>query len=206
MSESCAATGIWGHVESQFGHPQGLLGRLVGTLMALEHKGQADWVVELLGVERRDRVLEIGFGPGLAIQRIADIAREGFVAGVDISEVMVQQASRRNAAAIREGRVRLSEGSATALPYQDGSFDKALAINTLHHVQDPAAGLRELWRVLKPRGVLAIAENSHWSSQEEAQNDAQALAKRLSSAGFDQVTISYWKGTPGTRFCVLGVK
>jgi ubiquinone/menaquinone biosynthesis C-methylase UbiE len=59
------------------------------------------WVVSLLDVQPTDRVLEIGFGPGLAIAELARRATRGHIYGIDHSEVMVRQASKRNAAAIR---------------------------------------------------------------------------------------------------------
>ena len=75
-------------------------------------------------------MLEIGFGPGWALERIPARAGEGFVAGVDHSEVMVRLARERNARAVRAGRVELKHGSASALPYGDESFDKEMAVNS----------------------------------------------------------------------------
>lgn len=109
---------------SQFGRPQGLLGRIVGVIMAYENRQRNRWAVSLLGIQPTDRVLEVGFGPGLAIEGIARLAERGFVAGVDFSEVMVQQARKRNSAAIRARRVQLKLGAVSALPYGDGTFDK----------------------------------------------------------------------------------
>jgi ubiquinone/menaquinone biosynthesis C-methylase UbiE len=65
------------------------------------------WVVSLLDVQRDDRVLEIGFGPGVAIRELARLAADGYVYGLDHSEVMVRQAARRNAEGVRRGRVDL---------------------------------------------------------------------------------------------------
>jgi SAM-dependent methyltransferase len=68
-------------------------------------------VVSLLEVQPTDRVLEIGFGPGLAIAELSRrVGEEGHVYGIDPSEVMLQQATRRNAAAIAAGRVTLTLG------------------------------------------------------------------------------------------------
>ena len=113
----------------------------------------------------------MGFGPGALIQALAARATEGFVAGVDLSTVMLQQASRRNAEAIREGRVRLQLGSALALPFEDASFDKALSANSLPFWPDQEAGVKEMQRVLKPGGVIAIilqpagpGRRASWSS------------------------------------------
>jgi ubiquinone/menaquinone biosynthesis C-methylase UbiE len=116
---------------AQFGRPSGLLGRLAGWLMA---RTDADdrWVVDLLDVRPADRVLEIGFGPGIAIALLAERTTAGLVAGVDPSDVMAQQARRRSRAAVQAGRVVLCQGSATALPYADARFTKACAIHAVY--------------------------------------------------------------------------
>jgi SAM-dependent methyltransferase len=62
-------------------------------------------VVALLGVQPQDHVLEIGFGPGLAIRELARRATDGFVLGIDPSEVMVSQAAVLLAAGAPDGVV-----------------------------------------------------------------------------------------------------
>src|SRR6266516_1204143 len=114
----------------QFGHPHGFGGRAAGWVMATRgsNRERNIWAVGLLDVQAHDRVLEIGFGPGVAIQEFARRATSERVVGVDHSEVMVQQARKRNAAAVRAGRVDLRLGTAERLPAFDASFDKILAV------------------------------------------------------------------------------
>ncbi|MGH2370537.1 MAG: class I SAM-dependent methyltransferase, partial [Chloroflexota bacterium] len=113
-----ASSGPLRRLFAQFAQPSGLLGHVAGFLMA---RTDADdrWVVELLDVQPDDRVIEIGFGPGVAIGLLAERATAGLVAGVDPSEVMVRQATRWNRAAVRAGRVELRQGATAALPYPD---------------------------------------------------------------------------------------
>jgi SAM-dependent methyltransferase len=86
-------------------------------------------VISLLDVKPSEEVLEVGFGPGLGIQLLANSARR--VAGVDCSREMVQQAKARNAEAIASGVVDLRDGSVEDLPFEDGTFDAVLAINSM---------------------------------------------------------------------------
>jgi ubiquinone/menaquinone biosynthesis C-methylase UbiE len=145
-----------GRLFEQFGRPSGLLGRLAGYVMA---RSEADdrWVVELLDVQPHDRVLEVGFGPGVAVALIAERATSGLVAGVDPSKVMVRQATRRNGAGVRAGRVELRLGTVSDLPHPDGHFTKACAIHSLYFWPSLDDGLRELHRVLAPGGLLVLA-------------------------------------------------
>jgi trans-aconitate methyltransferase len=90
-------------VRAQFGRPTGVPGRIAGAIMAhrASNRRRNAWAVSLLDVQRDDRVLEIGFGPGVAIRELSARAPEGHVCGLDHSAVMVQQAARRNAEAVR---------------------------------------------------------------------------------------------------------
>src|SRR4051812_642204 len=114
----------------QAGNPRGIVGHAEGWLFAYRpsNRRRNAWAVELLDVRPADRVLEIGFGPGRAIAALA--RRSEHVYGIDRSEVMLRQASRRNAASLRSGRVMLRRGSVEELPF-DGPFDVILAVNAL---------------------------------------------------------------------------
>ena len=80
-----------------FGRPKGILGWLGGVIMARVNRDAAAQVIELLNVRPDDKVLEVGFGPGVAIQLLLQRLPTGSVAGVDTSQEMVSQAAARNA-------------------------------------------------------------------------------------------------------------
>ena len=130
----------------QFGRPRGVVGHLAGWVMAhrSSNRRRNRWVVSLLDVQPTDRVLEVGFGPGIAIQELSRRATAGHVFGVDHSRVMVRQASRRNAAAVRAGRVDLRLGSAADLPGFGEPLDAVLAVNSLGFWADPTRTLTDL--------------------------------------------------------------
>src|SRR5262249_49842801 len=111
----------------QFGHPRGAVGHVAGWVMAhrSSNRRRNRWVAALLAVRPTDRILEIGSGPGLAIAALSRrVGPAGHVYGIDRSAVMLRQAARRNAAAIRAGRVTLALGTVERLPAAlDGPFD-----------------------------------------------------------------------------------
>jgi ubiquinone/menaquinone biosynthesis C-methylase UbiE len=179
----------------QFSGPHGPLGHVAGLMMSRMNVPLNTWVVELLEVARRDRVVEVGFGPGLAVELAASRARDGFVAGVDRSEVMLRQATRRNREGIAAGCIDLRLGSAESLPFTDAAFDKGCAVNSLQFWPAPEKGLAEFHRVLAPGGRLVLAlrmrredagryDRSRFGFTEER---AAAVEQMLRSTGFATV-------------------
>ena len=116
---------------------------------------------------------------------MAKLATTGFVAGVDHSDVMVQQANRRNAAAIQAGQVELKHGSVAHLLYPNLTFDKAIVINSLHHWADGRAGLQEIRRVLKPAGLMIVVEQPRTAVTEATAAELGThLMQQLIECGF----------------------
>lgn len=149
--------------------------------------------IGFLEVQPEDRVLEIGFGPGVGIQLLAGTVSSGRVAGIDLSEEMVRQAVDRNRSGIKAGVVELRQGSVERLPYESAAFDKALAINSMQLWPDAVAGLREARRVLRPRGRIALGFTRHSGQGKDG------LPDTLKAAGFVDARVVDVDGD----FCVL---
>ena len=195
-------------VRAQFGRPTGLPGRAAGLLMAhrSSNRRRNAWAVSLLDVRPDDRVLEIGFGPGLAILELSRIAHAGHVCGIDHSERMLRQARRRNADGIARGVVDLRLGSVDALPVFDAPFDKILAVNTVLFWDEPDARLEQLRRLLRPAGLIAVAHQPRGpgASDETAAANGREIAAALLRAGFSEVRVTTLPLKPAV-VCVLGV-
>ena len=146
---------LWHSLAKQFRRPSGFVGQLVGLILLVNRTG-IEWTIGQLNIQPADHVLEIGFGPGLGIQQAAKLAPRGRVAGLDTSRTMLWQASRRNAAAVTAGLVELCLGEASALLYPDDTFHKVFATNVVYFWDNPVATLREIWRVMKSGGRLAL--------------------------------------------------
>src|SRR5262249_55999872 len=84
-----------------FGRPQGVLGRLGGVIMARTNRRCGVWVIELLQITPTDAVLELGFGPGVIIERISQRAATTHVAGGRASSVKVKHAPLPNSAPLQ---------------------------------------------------------------------------------------------------------
>ncbi len=164
--------------------------------MARTNRNIAVRAIELLHVQPHDRVLETGFGPGVGIELLASLVSSGQVAGVDYSEEMFRQATFRNAAAIKTGRVDLRQGSVEDLPFEDDTFGKVLTINSMQVWPNAATGLRETWRVMKRGSRVAFAFTPYSGQPKEG------LIEILTEAGFTDVHVA----DRDQDFCALATK
>lgn len=194
-------------IRSQFMRPRGFAGWLAGWEMALRpsNRKRNIWAVGLLGVQPSDRVLEIGFGPGIAIRELSRRATHGLVCGVDHSAVMVQQATKRNAAAVRVGRVDLRLGSAEHLPAFAELFDKVLVVNNMGMWREPVERLEEIHRLMRPGGRITIVSQPRCpgATGETTVAAGREIAARLTAAGFTGIRSDMLALKPPV-VCVIG--
>lgn len=195
---------------SQFGRPSGFLGNLAGFIMAHNPSNRERnlWTVSLLDIKPHDRVLEIGFGPGMAIEFVSRLSVHGFVAGIDHSEAMLKQAIKRNKEAIREGRVDLQLGSVVDFPFNWEPFDKIFSINSIRFWDDPILGLRNLKMLLKQGGLVAITlqPRNAGATDESAYEYGKEIVDYLERAGFSNVGLEIRRMKPVASVCAIGVK
>jgi SAM-dependent methyltransferase len=193
-------------VIGQAHQPRGAAGSVNGWMFAHRpsNRQRNRWAVSLLGVQPASQVLEIGFGPGVAVAELVR-AGAGHVYGIDHSAVMLRQASRRNAAAIRAGRVTLACAPVDQIPPAlDGPFDAILAVNSLAFWPAPAERLAELRRRLAPGGRVAIVSQPrcHGATAGTSRSAADEIENLLRGAGFTQMSTQTLPLSPPV-ICVL---
>jgi ubiquinone/menaquinone biosynthesis C-methylase UbiE len=197
----------------QFGNPSGFVGRFIGNRMAKGNVRDAQWTISLLDIQPHHRILEIGFGPGVSTQIASEKASKGFIAGIDHSQTMLQAASKRNAAAIQSGLMILKQGEVDSLPYPDQWFDIAFSLHSIYFWQKPLDCLKEIMRVLKPGGLLAltIQPKDKWKPNVDASimtlYFGKDLATLFSKSGYRNVRVEVPPQKDKlTLECILGVK
>lgn len=139
----------------QLRQPSGLFGHAFGFILNRGNRRLNRRAVERLGVRSQDAILDVGFGGGVGLRQ-ALACGAAFAAGIEISEPMLHQGLRRFRREISSGRVELKRGEVSAIPYEDERFDCVFSANTIYFWPDPAAGLTEILRVLKPGGRLVL--------------------------------------------------
>jgi inner membrane protein len=115
--------------------------------------------IGVLDLKPGSKVLDIGCGTGFAVLQLASMLSHGRACGIDISPEMIRQAWAKVPETLRE-RIEFRQASSESIPYSAGEFDYVLCTNSFHHYSDPLQALREMARVLKPGGQIAILENA----------------------------------------------
>jgi len=182
--------------------PAGWLGRLNVWIMNLRHSRVTDWGLGHVRIERGFTMLDVGCGGGRTVHKLASIAGEGKVYGIDYSAASVAASRRTNARWIEEGRVDVRESSVASLPFPDRTFDLVTAVETHYYWPDLQANLREILRVLKPGGGLVIIAETYRGRRLDALYlpamkllgatylTVEQHREALASAGYAEITVS----------------
>ncbi|MGZ0069459.1 class I SAM-dependent methyltransferase [Microbacterium arborescens] len=160
--------------------PRGADGERGADLMERSGSALRERAIAALDLHVAARVLEIGFGPGLALEALVPLVPGGHVTGLDPSPLMHRRARARNEEAVRGGRLELVAGDANQLPFAAGSFNAVLAIDNAHFWADRPAALGQIRRVIDgaPASlVLALSPQSGGS--------ARAVIRDLNTAAFE---------------------
>ncbi len=130
---------------------------------------------------RSGAALDVGCGEGKFTRSLTSIF--GKVAGIDVKQKVIDRAK---AAAASEGKdVEFAVADGQAMPFPDASFDTVVISNSLHHIPDPAKGLAEAARVLKPGGVLYVMEpvaSGHYHEATKVVNDETIVRREAYAA------------------------
>lgn len=178
-------------VFSQFANPSGPLGRLVGHVMAAKGDSRTcgRWTVDLLELEPAERVLELGYGPGVVTGWLCDEVPEGRVVGIDRSATMRDQAARRNRAHVTSGRLDLQVGDAEDLPDDLGPFDAVCGMNVWQFWQEPEATFAAIGKRLRPGGRIAMTYLQPTAGAMAGDDAGDRMAAQLKEAGFVDVRV-----------------
>jgi ubiquinone/menaquinone biosynthesis C-methylase UbiE len=194
------------YIGEQFHRPTGLGGRLATFVMNRQNGRQYRGAEAALDLQDDDTVLDIGFGNGYLLCRLARKYGSRFY-GIDISEDMLRAAGMRGQRFVRDGRMMLSLGDALHTGLADNFFDKAYTVTTVYFWPDLSAGLTEAWRILRPGGIFVNAvytkeflDTLPITKQGYAKHSIDHLANAGERAGF---TVTKHIVADGRAYCLV---
>ena len=134
----------------------GRRGRLVATMMNQHHEPLTLWGLTKITVRQDFVILDVGCGGGKTISKLAQLAPQGKVFGIDYSADMVKFSQKINKTLIAQNRVEIIEGSVEKMSFKDDFFDLVTAFETYYFWTKFPDALKEIKRVLKPGGKLLL--------------------------------------------------
>ncbi len=157
-----------------------------GPEMERHHSRIAEKTIEQMGIGPKDRILELGCGVGWACRRLAGLAPEGVVVGLDNSDEMIRQA--RAASSDLDNILFLCSG-AEEIPWKEDFFSHTLSIESFYYYPDPVRALRETYRVLAPGGRFFVLINLYADNAESLRwvDQLKVPVKVLSAAEWVQL-------------------
>lgn len=114
------------------------------------------WAVEMLDIQREDRLLEIGCGHGIAVTLICECLGSGTITAIDRSDTMIRMATKRNHVCVESGKARFQTASLESADLGDDRFSKIFAVNVNLFSKQPAKPLTILREHLTPHGALYL--------------------------------------------------
>lgn len=197
-------------VVAQFRWPHGPLGYLAGLVMAgrPSNRERNAWTVGLLGLAPHHAVLEIGCGPGLALEACAERLPAGRVVGIDHSQAMVNQARRRLAGEIRAGRAEVRLASLADIASEPAAYDRVFSLNVVQFLPDMEQGFRQMHGCLTEGGMAATTfqPRSRRPTREAALDMAARIDAAMLGAGLTDIRHHELPLEPAPAVCVTGIK
>ncbi|MHA1273085.1 MAG: class I SAM-dependent methyltransferase [Promethearchaeota archaeon] len=147
-------------IVSQTAKPEGHLARITAKLMEQQHEPVVNWALNFINIKRNWKILEIGFGSGYNLCKLANFISNGKILGVEISDSMIQMSLERIKKSNFEKKVVILKTSANFLPFQGDYFDLIIAIASVHYWNTPQICFNEIFRILKPMGLFLTINNN----------------------------------------------
>lgn len=183
------------YIGTQFANPRGIGGLISTFFMNLLNKSQYRCVRKLILKYNPNAVLDIGFGNGYLLKQLSSESNADFY-GIDISDDMIKQATKRNHKKIQAGKMTLDKGNISKLNYENQSFDYIYTVNTVYFWEDLWQGYSEVFRVLKEGGTFAnVFYSKEWldklryTKYDFKKYDPEELENEVKKFGFKKVKI-----------------
>ena len=195
--------------------PRGLAGRITGWFMERGHKSIYENVAKVLNLQPEDELVEIACGTGQFLKKYASHCRN--IAGLDLSELMVDMATKKNKERVEAGTAEFVHCEASQLPWKDNRFSAATTMGSIIAFPKPLEALKEMHRVLRPggRAVVSIEHNAEdgldhtkaveqWGMGLWTEDEVRSM---MQEAGFSNISVSYEKGFKMPKMMIVrGVK
>ena len=196
--------------------PSGFWGKMFIAHMNRGHAALTAWALALLDIKKANKAIDIGCGGGRAVALLAKNYDIDKVYGLDYSDTSVKCSKRRNAKAIKEGKVEIIKGNVSCMPFEEESMDYAVSFESYYYWDNIIEDTKGIHKILKHGGkFMMVAEmyknESNTISQQQFVEDLQMhnltlqeFREVFQKSGFQDIRITCHdrKGW----ICVIGSK
>ncbi|WP_339246954.1 class I SAM-dependent methyltransferase [Paenibacillus sp. FSL F4-0243] len=195
--------GLLNALIDQAKNPRGFVGNIMIKIMNQAHSSITTWGLKKIEMMNNAPILDIGCGGGQTIHTLAKHNKYQKIYGLDYSQQAVETSIQKNNKAVAAGRVKISQGDVSALPFNDGFFGTITAIQTHYFWPDLEHDISEVYRVLKAGGTFVIISEvykiNYHMKQYTKNEEIDHLFRKV---GFQTVNIhenSKWKCYAGKK-------
>jgi ubiquinone/menaquinone biosynthesis C-methylase UbiE len=188
-------------IANQFKNPTGLFGRFTSNLMIKNNHHNYQTMIKELDVRPGEKILEIGYGPGVGLNMLATECADCKIYGLDFSPLMYKRARKYNKAFLDKGTMVLEQGDFLKQDFIEKDFDKIFCLNVIYFWDELHTPFVKAFSLLKQGGLFCFYMASKESLVKMKAPDAvfnkyaiEEVESRLKSAGFTQVSNRYEKG------------
>jgi SAM-dependent methyltransferase len=171
----------------QWKKPSGWFGRLLARMLNISHSKGTNWGLQHIVIEQNSTILDVGCGGGWMVHRLAGIAAQGKVYGIDFYEDCVTVSHKTNRQWVEKGRVEIQLASVSHLPFPDGMFNLVSAVNSHYYWPDLANDMHEVFRVAKPGGRFIIIGEAYKGGKFERRDQKWADWVNMTYLSFDEL-------------------
>lgn len=190
------------NIAMQFRKPTGFFGSIVARIMVKGNRPVYETLLKYMNVEEGDRLLEIGYGPGVGINLIMERYNPGGIYGVDFSELMCAKAAVRNKKHVESGKVKLTFGDFITAEVKEKDFDKIYFTNVVYFWSSLKEPFEKLHALVKNEGTVFfymageeyLKKNKMSSTEIFNKYSIEKITAALKLAGFKDVQYFFEKG------------
>ncbi|PDL48774.1 class I SAM-dependent methyltransferase [Listeria monocytogenes] len=176
------------YLSEQAANPRGIIGEITTKIWSSYFEDLSKWTISNTELSNVNHLLDIGYGGGSNVKKIAELNKKWTIYGVDISEESYKTATNLNKKAINNGTVKLSIQDVALMNYQADFFDLVYAIQTHMYWDNPQKGFEEIYRVMSQDGVLILSsEKDKIDYHMDEYKTTASLTALLKEIGFREV-------------------
>ena len=188
-------------IAGQFKKPTGWFGNYSSRIMIRGNHDKYNTLIKDMDIQPDNKILEIGYGPGIGIQMIWHLCTSCIIHGIDFSRLMFKKASKYNKLAIGQSKVHLQFGDYLETNFTQNQYDKIFCLNVIYFWDELSKPLQKTHSLLKTDGGFYIyMASAHFLNEKKAPDNVfnkysiEQVVAALNSAGFSRVEHYFNKG------------